>query len=848
MVRKETVELRLLGTVELVVEGDKHVPGGPMVRAVLADLALCAGRTLTTSQLVEDFWGQSPPASAVHTVQAYVSRLRRALNAGAAEAVLLTRGPAYFLDVSPSEVDALRFLGLVSEGRAALSAGDPATAEAKLSTGLLLWRGQALVDVQAANFAPSAAARLEDERLLAVETLFDARLQLGHHRELVSELQAAVAADPFREHLHAQLMTALYRSGRQADALAAFKRARDLLVNQLGVEPGRALRDLERAVLTQAPELELSPDWGHGRPVSPPAQPPRPAHVIDEHPLSNPPTLTGPGTEAPGRKWAFKFAGTAAVVALVAAAVLTKLANPAGAHPVALGVSELSAASGRIVGSLSLTSEPGSAASGDGSVWVASPTSGTLYRIDPASAAVEATVPIGTGAGAVAVSGPDVWVANTVSGRLSEVSAETDQVVQTLAVGTDPTGIAVGDGAVWVADGPASTLMKVDVATDAVTTYPLASPPFGIAFGAGSVWLSSPVDGNVTRFPSWGGPAVQIPVGAGPTALAFGLGSVWVANGIDNTVSRINPVTDAVIATIPVGGAPDALVLAGGALWVANRLSSTLTRVDIRTGTATASISTGGGPMALAALGRSVWTATGGIIGAGSSGGTLQVLSSVPTPSIDPALAYPYQPFQFFEGTYDTLVTFQRVGGNGGLQLVPDLALTMPTVTDRGMTYSFVLRPGLRYSDGQPVLAEDFRRAFERVMELNQNAAQPLQNIVGAASCRVGRPCDLSAGITTSDQAGAVTFHLSTYDPGFLYQLTNLSTAPVPPGVPDRDVGTRPIPSTGPYMIGRYVAGHEVVFVRNPYFREWSAAAEPPGARTGSCGSSVSQSPPKWRK
>jgi peptide/nickel transport system substrate-binding protein len=312
--------------------------------------------------------------------------------------------------------------------------------------------------------------------------------------------------------------------------------------------------------------------------------------------------------------------------------------------------------------------------------------------------------------------------------------------------------------------------------------------------------------------------------------VAFGLGSVWVTNGIDNTVSRINPVTDAVVTTIPVGSAPDALVVAGGALWVADRLSSTLTRIDARTGAVTERVSSGGGPMALAALGRSVWAATGGTVGAGSSGGTLQVLSSVPAPSVDPALNYPSGPFQVLEGVYDTLVTFQRVGGSGGLQLVPDLALTMPTVTGGGTTYSFVLRPGLRYSDGRPVLAEDFRRAFERVMALNQNAGVFLQEIAGAASCRVGHACNLSAGITTSDQTGTVTFHLSAPDPNFLYQLAFQFTAPVPPGVPDHDAGTHPVPSTGPYMIGRYVPGHGVIFVRNPYFREWSAAAEPAGS------------------
>jgi DNA-binding SARP family transcriptional activator len=471
------VELRLLGTTEVVVEGDKQALGGPMVRAVLADLALNAGQALARSRLVDDLWGQSPPASAVHTVQAYVSRLRLVLNAGGEKAVLLTSGPAYVLDVSPSEVDALRFLSLASEGRAALSARDPATAEAKLSAGLSLWRGQALVDVQEANFAPSASVRLEGERLLAIETLFDARLQLGHHRELVSPLQAAIAADPFREHLHAQLMTALYRSGRQADSLAAFKRARDLLVNELGVEPGRELREVERAVLTQAPELELRPDLGHERAVSRAPQAPSPAQAIVEGPLSKPTIVPGSGSEAPRRGWAFKLVGTGAVVALVGAAAVTKLANPAGAHAVALGVSELSASSGRIVGSLSLTGEPGGAASGDGSVWVTSPVSGTLYRIDPASAAVEATVVIGTGAGAIAVAGPNVWVANTVSGTLSQVSAGTDQVVQTLPLGPEPTGIAVGDGSLWVANAFASSLTEVDIATDAVTTYQLAEQP-----------------------------------------------------------------------------------------------------------------------------------------------------------------------------------------------------------------------------------------------------------------------------------------------------------------------------------------------------------------------------------
>jgi YVTN family beta-propeller protein len=422
-----------------------------------------------------------------------------------------------------------------------------------------------------------------------------------------------------------------------------------------------------------------------------------------------------------------------------------------------------------------------------------------------------------------------VWVANTITGSLSEVSSATDEVVKSFVAGSEPTGLAVGYGSLWVADAPASAVAAVNTATDQVTNYPLTSPPFGIAVGAGSVWLSSPRDDNVTRFSTQGGPPVEVPVGAGPTAVAFGLGSVWVTNGLDNTVSRINPGTNSVEATIPVGEAPDALAIAGGSVWVANRLSSTLTRVDPSTDSAVRSVPIGGGPIALTALGQGIWTATGTPATGALSGGTLRVVSSVPTPSVDPALAT-YEPFQFFEGTYDTLVTFQRVGGSEGLQLVPDLALTMPTVTAGRTTYSFVLRAGLRYSDGQPVRPEDFRHGIERAIELNPNAATFLSGIVGAASCLSGRPCDLSAGIVVSARADAITFHLTAPDPNFLYQLALQFTAPVPSNVADHDVGVHPVPSTGPYMISHYVPGHEVVFVRNPYFREWSAAAEPAGS------------------
>ena len=428
------------------------------------------------------------------------------------------------------------------------------------------------------------------------------------------------------------------------------------------------------------------------------------------------------------------------------------------------------------------------------------------------------------------MAGSDVWVANALDGTLSEVSSETNSVVDVVAVGPEPSGIAFSHGAIWVADATAGTLAEVNASSGRVSTKQVSTPPFGVALGAGSVWVSDPAEDEITRIDPQGGPPVQIAVGSGPTAISFGLGSVWVANGLDSTVSRINPATDTVTATIPVGDGPDTLAIAGNSVWVANGSSSTLTKIDATSDSVTTSIPMGGSPVALASVGKGLWVATRPPANSSPKGGVLRVVQSVPAPSIDPALAYPAMPFQFFEGTYDTLVTSQRVGGTGGLQLVPDLALTVPAPTDGGTVYTFVLRPGVRYSNGQLVRPEDFRYGIERVLELNSSAAPFLTGIIGAAACRPGRPCDLSRGITVSDSADAVTFHLTAPDTQFLDTLTAWPTAPVPPDVPDHDVGINPVPSTGPYEIGLYRPGREVEFVRNPHFHEWSSAAEPTGS------------------
>ncbi|MGA2805513.1 MAG: BTAD domain-containing putative transcriptional regulator [Acidimicrobiales bacterium] len=814
------MDIRLFGTTEVAVDGVPRALGGPRQRSVLSDLALHAGRVVQMSELIDDLWGDSPPDSASHTVETYVSRLRRVLHLEGQPSVLVTGGSGYLLNVAPEHVDALHFGELAARGRAALERGDALAAEDLLSAALALWRGAALADVQDSVFAPAAARRLENDRVAALESLMDARLLLGQHRELVSELERAIALDPYRERFHAQLMLALYRSGRQADALAAYQSARIRLREDLGIDPGRELRELERAILVQAPELE-APSGVAVFPTSPP-------RAGEDGAIDAVIRAPGPRRRAL-RNWRVRTLTVAAVPVLVAAVAVPLLTRSPQPGVATIGLSELTAA-GSLARSISLPSEPGSALSADGSVWLTSPVTHALYRLDPVTGNTEDTIMVGAGADAIAATGSDVWVANTLDGTVSRVSTATDGVVETVTVGPEPTGLASGDGSVWVADASASTLTAVNATSGLVTsTEPLGSPPFGAAFGAGSVWVTSPGDNNVTRVQPGGGPSVELSVGAEPTAITFGLGSVWVADQLDGTVTRIDPGTDSVLAEIPVGNGPNALAVADGYLWVANSVSSTVTRIDPATNTASPAVPVKDDPLALASYKDGLWVATGAPATGVAEGGTLRVVTGTPEPSIDPALTYPELPHQFFEGTYDGLMNYDQVGGSDGLQVVPNLALAMPSVTSGGTLYTFVLRPGIRYSDGRLVQPADFRRAIERTIVMNPSAAFFLDGIVGASSCRTGRPCNLDQGITVSDNPETVTFHLVAPDADFLYKLTLEFTAPVPPGTPTNDVGTHPVPSTGPYMIGHYVPNHEIEFVRNPFFHVWSAAAEPAG-------------------
>jgi predicted ATPase/DNA-binding SARP family transcriptional activator len=244
-------QFSLLGPLAVSCNGAPIALGGQKRRALLAALLLEANQVVSRDRLIDGLWGEDPPETARNTIQVYVSQLRKLLPEGALE----TAPPGYRLVVEPDTIDLFEFVRLSGEGRTALATGDAAGAADALRAAMALWRGPALADLAWEPFAHAEIGRLEELRLAALEDRIDADLALGRHGQLVGELERLVAEHPLRERLRGQLMLALYRAGRQADALAVYQRARKTLVDELGIEPGESLRKIERAILAHDPSL-----------------------------------------------------------------------------------------------------------------------------------------------------------------------------------------------------------------------------------------------------------------------------------------------------------------------------------------------------------------------------------------------------------------------------------------------------------------------------------------------------------------------------------------------------------------------------------------------------------------
>ncbi|WP_244950151.1 AfsR/SARP family transcriptional regulator [Streptomyces griseofuscus] len=267
--------LRLLGPVELVHKGRALDVGGPRQRVVLAMLGLNVNRTLSTEQLIDAVWGDAPPVTARGQIQVAISTLRKQFARAGRPDAIRTRAPGYVLELAPESVDSLEFDRLVTSAREDSRADRVTEAAATLRKALDLWRGPALDGVPSDSVRP-VARHYDDRRLAAIEECLRLELLLARHGEVCAELTVLIGRYPLRERLYELLMLALYRSGRQAEALATFQRARRALVEEMGIEPGQELRDLEQAILRQSPALDL------------PAPPPH--RAVPAHPAARPDT------------------------------------------------------------------------------------------------------------------------------------------------------------------------------------------------------------------------------------------------------------------------------------------------------------------------------------------------------------------------------------------------------------------------------------------------------------------------------------------------------------------------------------------------------------------------------
>jgi DNA-binding SARP family transcriptional activator/DNA-binding beta-propeller fold protein YncE len=579
------LEFRMLGPLEVIRDGRPLRLGGERQRALLALLLLDANRPVSSDRLIDALFGPEALDTASNALQVAVSRLRRLLG----EDVLLTRPRGYELCVGPGQLDLELFERLAGEGRAALEAGDALAAAARLRDALALWRGRPLADLSGLDVAQAEIRRIEELQLAAVMDRVDSDLALGRGQELVPELETLAAGNPLQERLRGQLMLALYRAGRQADALAVYRSTRELLADELGLEPSRAMRDLERAILEHDPALLPQADV--------PAEPAAPVHRRRRWPLAV--ALTAAGAAALGTVLGLRSGGQSTVPV-----------KPGSIVRIDLG-------SNRIVESLPVGREPQAMVADDDAVWVASerdqtltrvdlhtkanqtiggvtaPTylvrdsSGNVYasafdypwvwRIDPRTAHVVARYRVRTRALDMAVSGGSLWVVDRLANSVDRIDLAHRRIQDVIKVGADPIVLTAGYGAVWVANTDDGSISVIRPGVRGTETIDGVGKVIGIAAGEGAIWASNNLDGTVIRInPDTRRPVAIIDAGPRPPGssalfdVAVGAGSVWVVDRLAREVVRIDPRTNRVVARIrfPAGAAPTSVDATGDSVWV----------------------------------------------------------------------------------------------------------------------------------------------------------------------------------------------------------------------------------------------------------------------------------------
>ena len=607
------MQFRLLGPLE-VSDHDRPIEiGRGRRRSLLALLLMHPNEVVSAERLIDELWGERPTATATKSLHVYVSQLRKELQAPANGALVLTRGNGYVAQVGPDDVDVLRFERLLADGRRLLAAGDPARAGERLRKALALWRGPPLADFEYEPFAQGYIAHLQEQRLVALEGRIEADLALGRHAELVAELETLIREHPLREGLRGQLMLALYRCGRQAEALEVYRAGRATFVDELGIEPGPALRELEAKILAQSPEL------------APPAAPRRPAR----RPRSEPAAPAARGRRRAVGLAALIAGGALLLAAAIGAAVWRGGDDGGAAQAPALDIARNSLAAvdpsnGTPTLALPLIGRPTDVVAAGTQLWAVTVDSAALTGVDAGTRTITRAVALRMQPSAVAVGYDAVWVADGRRGEVVRVAPGYDRVSSPIRFrarragrgAAEATAMAAGAGGVWVTDG-SERMTRIDAASRAVTHVDSGVALNGVAAGAGAVWAISgpgravlridPATNAIRRIELAPRPGEEAPF---PAAIAATDEAVWVLSRNTASVTRIDPVTEGPAAVIPIGidRVPNDIAAAGQTAWTANEDGS-LSRIEVG-GTTARSLWVGESLRSVAAAGSRLWVTT----------------------------------------------------------------------------------------------------------------------------------------------------------------------------------------------------------------------------------------------
>ncbi len=551
-----SLEFGVLGPLLVTRDGEQLRLGGAKQIALLAVLLFRANQVVPTSTLIDLLWDNDPPPTAQKTVQVFISRIRRELGTDAMS-VLATEGNGYVLRVASDRVDLTRAEVLATAGRAAIAV-DPEAAAKHLRAALALWRGEPLSDVAAEPFARAVIPRLDELRLSILEDRLAADLAAGQHGQLVGELRQLVLHYPLRERMHAHLMVALYRSGRQAESLEVYRQLRARLAVELALEPGPELRRLERQVLVQDAALDQSQRTTERDAPSMPTrqEPRRPQRLIAAVAVS---------------------VALAMVVGIVVALALAprgrRTAEPSAGTFRPGSILEISAGSGRVVADIRVAAGPGPIIVADGDVWVGNSADHTVTEISLPSGQLLRTYGLPDAPLSLTSLGDQIWIGNSFDGTLSRILVPYQQLSAPfypgptinglLAVASDPTDLWLGLSK--------SELVRLDPQSLRITaSMQLPDRVKEIAVVAGVPWTIQFTDHYVERIDVKNHTAETVAgLRGSPEAIATGLGSVWVATVQPNLLWRLSARTGQVLSSLGLQNAPTALAVGAGAAWVA---------------------------------------------------------------------------------------------------------------------------------------------------------------------------------------------------------------------------------------------------------------------------------------